>query len=271
MGPSPPHSADYGGWAFAEHFGVPHYPKGGHDFPTYHVTMDRMVGEDEDSGNVFIEAQYLSHDLNYAWVYATGLPLSDRGYDLFFSRVALPSGWTSNAQEVISPSDLSLLDSDLSWTGIYRTTPEPPLRSALLALAALNESSEVVQQMASYHFAALETRDPSLYLLLFAQGLTIARELLPGPDDAAKDQALPAPVQTAKRRPLHWLLGAGNLRRQTRHAITRRPAMALHPEMDEEEREDFQHDADLLLRYAACKELGLPFVHQNDGTTTAAT
>lgn len=253
-----PYSATFDGWVLSETLGHPAHHNGGDTYWSYRVSMARAIEVDEDPGNAFISACYLAADIRHVWIYVTGLPLGDRAHDLFFSRVALPDGWGSNAPEAIPDQDLQLLLTDLPTHAIHRTWQQLPLKMAIAALAALDQADPLVLQLARYHFAAVDARELDLHYLLYSQGLEIARELLPGADDDAKQASLPAAVQSKLQRGFHWLFGIVNQRRETRHAITKRPNLALHPELDEPEGAVFTRDADLVLRAVACQRLGIP-------------
>ena len=114
--------------------------------------------------------------------------------------------------------------------------------------------------MTERYYAALEALEPEAHLLFFAQALEAARELLPGQNKVEKQAQMPAGLAIMMKRPLDSLFEISNARRQTRHLITKQGGLAPHPEMDDTEVTDFQHDADLVIRYVASKQLGLPFM-----------
>jgi hypothetical protein len=61
--------------------------------------------------------------------------------------------------------------------------------------------------------------------------------------------------------PRRGLYGISNTRLETRHAIATPAQLQLHPQLTQDERIDFVHDADLVVRTTVCLQLGLePFV-----------
>jgi hypothetical protein len=127
-------------------------------------------------------------------------------------------------------------------------------------LKALEKSAEVTQQLCSYHFAALTTQETDMHFLLLAQGLEIARALLPGRSAADKENGLPATVRKALSQPLNWLFEMSQQRRQTRHAIDKRTNVSLKPSLTHDEELSFVHDANLILQFVASSQLSIPLV-----------
>lgn len=253
------------GWRFGETLGARKYVHNGETFHSYQVTLERQACDDEDLGSIYIQARYLAAALSRVWVFATGLPLTDRGYDLFMTPIVLPPGWESNASAVIPERDWNLLRSPVSSAPLHRTVDQLPLKQAITLLEAYRDTDIETYTMTERYFAALEAVEYEAHLLFFAQALEVAKELLDGTDKVTKQARLPGAVSTRMKRPLDWLFNMSNSRRQTRHLINKQRSVAVQPEMDDDEIADFQHDADLIVRYVASKRLGVPFIYSHAG------
>jgi hypothetical protein len=233
----------------------------------YRVELERELAAGEDTGNAFIEGEYLAHALERAWLYGTGAMLWGHGYKYFLHPARLPHGWTSNAEAVI-PEDSWKLLSDGSYLGsLRRTAPTLPLEHCLAVLFALTEANDVALQLVTYHVGAVTSLDADLTFLLFAQGLEIGRSLINGRTKADKIETLPKFVSDRLPRDLDWYFEASNQRRQTRHAIDKRGAIALKPDFDEEEGNDFVAGANVLLHYLVTLALGIPLILDENGNS----
>jgi hypothetical protein len=158
------------GWQAAEEYGAKAYVNQGETFWSYRVMLRRDLAPDEDAGNVFIEASYLASDLRHAWIYPTGLPLGDRVHDLFFARVELPDGWSSNADTVVPGRDRALLGTDLPTHAVHRTWEQLPLAEAVSALQALYQADPIVLSYGQVpHRSARRPRDGSALSSLFTR------------------------------------------------------------------------------------------------------
>lgn len=265
-----PFSFSDGDWRFTETLGEHRFHHYDEVYHPYQVRLERSIRPEEDPGNVYIEARYIALGLARAWVYVTGLPIVGRGYDLFLSPIALPAEWSSNATDVVPDSDWSILQSRLTTAPTHRTLPRLPLAAAVRFMELYREADPVVTRLCEHYNGALETIEPELHLLHFGHALEIVRELLPGTDKAEKQRLLPLGLTSLLRRPIDWLFDLANRRRETRHSIDKRTGLSLHPEMTEAEASDFEHDSDILIRYAICNKLGLPLVYEQGGISHEA-
>lgn len=263
--PSPALCTSIDEWEVAERFRERRYWYNNDPYGSYHLELTRVVPPDEDPGNVYIEGCYLAQRLDQVWVYSTGLRLGVRGFDLFLSPIQPPPDWSSNGAEVIPEDDWSLLSSRISSGPTHRTTPHLPLAASLEALRAFDMADEVTDKLSSFHLAALTTTEADVHFLLLAQGLEIARELLPGASAQEKHQTLPEGLRTRLHHDINWLFGIANQRRQTRHSIDKRSGVTLKPSLSDEEEAVFVHDANLLLQYVVSVRLNIPFVVNHKG------
>jgi hypothetical protein len=263
-------STTFDGWTISESYGGATQFYEGEPYWAYQVTIERESPPEVDLGNDYIQGCHLAQDLDRVWTYSTGLPLSPPGFDIFLPPVNPPPGWTSNGSIVVPGEDWSILQSREPSRHTHLTLPRLPLKASVHALEAYYQADELTAQLCSFHFGSLTTTEPDLHFLLLAQGLEIARELLPGPDANAKQNVLPSAVQKALKRGLNWLFEASHRRRQTRHSITKVPTLGLHPPLDESEERDFIHDSLLVLQAVAAARLGLPLVINSKGVSSEA-
>ena len=131
------------------------------------------------------------------------------------------------------------------------------------AFNAWRESSDVVQEIGEFHLAAVASEDGDLPLLLYAQGIDVARSLLHND----KKTVLPESVRSRQKRDLNWLFEMCNQRRETRHAIDKQDSLELKAQFTDEERDDFLHDSGLLLHFVVTRALGIPLVFNENGRT----
>jgi hypothetical protein len=96
-------------------------------------------------------------------------------------------------------------------------------------------------------------------LILYAKGLDLARDMLPGHGNTAKQAALPAKVGAGLRRSLNWLGQMSNKRLETRHVFSEGKLL---PKLSHTEGSDFVHDANLVIRGVVENELGIPHIRE---------
>jgi hypothetical protein len=138
----------------------------------------------------------------------------------------------------------------------YRVTmPYMPLRNALSAVRSYLTANENTRLLLDFHSEALALPGSQSGLFLFAKGLELARLMLPGRDDSARENALPLTARKSLRQSLHWLYGIANLRLEIGHVVNK---STLLPRLNTSERADFLHDADLVIRGVVERELGIP-------------
>lgn len=250
-------------WHIAEH----HVADIG-EYGPYNVTMEMDVPPGEDVGSAYISGEAHAQALEKAWLYGTGLTLSGRGFDFFLHPVQLPSGWSSNAREVVPNDDWTLLHDGVALGDLRRTSQVRPLRHCIDVLWALARADEVLVQLSTYHLGAVSSLDRDLPFLLLAQGLEIARALLPGDSKKAQAAHLPAAVIERLPRGLDWLFGVSNQRRETRHAIDKQSEVVLKPAFEEDEERDFLEGANLILHFVVTSRLQLPLIVNESGTSS---
>jgi hypothetical protein len=236
----------------------------GQAFPAYRVRM-RMTVKPAEEGSAFIAGCAIARDISRFYAYITGRILGDPG-DVLSLNINPPAGWGSNGAKIVPQGDWGILHSVNTFPD-FRVVPTYPLQAVIAAVENADQLDEVSWTLIHYHLSALSSRDNDVRHFLLAKALEIARELIPGQDDEKKEAGLPSNVRARLNKTFHWLYDISNNRRETRHSITKRPALRLHPQLEPEEELDFLSDADTLLRYMASQLLGVPFVYIEGGRT----
>ncbi|MEX2181396.1 MAG: hypothetical protein WD771_05095 [Gemmatimonadaceae bacterium] len=240
--------------------------------PAYQIQLDGAIEEGDDPGIVFMRACDLARDVDRAFNYATGWPLNGKTFRYLIQPQQVPRAWSLDAtsKELIAADDWELLDGIASRPRT-RVLPATPLDDTLRALEAIGSADTTTAELGQLHYGALTTHDPSLAPLLLSKGLELGRELLPGMDLTAKQAAMPPAVIASLPRALPWFFDISNNRRETRHLVDKRSALALKDELSENERDDFLNGADLILHYLVVSRLNLPLVLMaTDGSSRVA-
>lgn len=249
--PGAPHVAEFGSWTLRETYRPDCALRDGEPCGLYGMRLECEVGG-EDPGSVYIAGQFLARDVDKMWVYVTGHPLSRRGTDWFLSPMTPPAGWTSNAKEIIPEDDWMIITEGVVWGSSVREMPTLPLRSVVSALDSY-QSDELLSELVEIHYSALI--EGSLPLL--GKALEAAVAMLPGKDRHEKQSKLPAAVRDAQTYSITEIMETANTRRDIRHLVQRGGRGIAHPGLGDDERRRFVHDADLLVRYAVTKSLGI--------------
>lgn len=240
-----------------------HVPTPQKDLPPhigeYIISIEATVGSSTEFHELSHKIGALAQDLDKFWVYGCGEPLSPVLTSLSFD--VTPKGWHSNMEGVKK----YLLDNCHQMFAVVRiknrhwvTMPFYPLLPALEARDAYRKADPPTKALADLHYAALKSSGGEGQLFSFAKALELAREVLEGKNDQAKEKALGLSPGTL-RRSFHWLFDVGNNRYNTRHVVRKgfRPAK-LHVRMTRQEIMDYKHDADWILRSLICQRLKIP-------------
>lgn len=240
-----------------------HVPKPQKNLPPhigeYTITIEATIGSSAEFHDFSQKIGALAQDLDKFWVYGCGEPLSPLVTTLSFD--VTPKGWHSNVDKVkeylLQNCHQMFVVAQLGHCH-WIQMPFYPLLPSLRARDAYQKADPPTKALADLHYAALKSRGGEGQLFSFAKALELAREVLDGKNDHAKEKALGLSVGTLKRS-FHWLFDVGNNRYNTRHVVRKgfRPAM-LHARMTGQEIMDYKHDADWILRRLVCQRLRIP-------------
>ena len=226
----------------------------------YGLRMSTEIDAREDVQLRVSEAIALASDLNAVWPYVGGLALFHRGLRVI--QVKAPRGWRTNARRLrrALPSTRPSLEirfsreSKRNWAV---TLDAMPLEPALRALVAYRSTDAATRLLIVLHAQAMDQYDDA-GLFLLAKALEMCRALLPGRTDAQRLRGLPATAQQQMRTSLRWLMEIANSRVNIRHVVAEPNPIKLHPLLTTKERDDYRHDADMIIRALVAQRLGIP-------------
>jgi hypothetical protein len=223
----------------------------------YGLRMEARVHSKEEAAACQGEAFALATSLRTVWPYVAGSALFPRW--LTIQVMKAPAGWRTNAQKILSAVPATGPRAELRFgrpSSLSLTMPCMPLRDALSAVRAHLTANESTRLLLELHSEAMALPGSQAGLFLFAKALELARFMLPGRDDKAREAALPLRAREALRQPIHWLYGIANRRLEIRHVLSKDKSSLL-PQLSRPERADFLHDADLVIRGVVERELGI--------------
>jgi hypothetical protein len=222
--------------------------------------METRVRTKEEARARDGEARELIASLSGVWPYVAGTLLFPRWLRIEVSKA--PQGWRTNSRRILStlPAAGPIFKLRFRSRGSYSITlPYMPLRNALSAVPAYRTANAVTRKLLGLHAEAMAQPGTDSGLFLLAKALELARVMLPGRDDKARQAVLPLDARTSLRRSLHWLYGIANDRLEIRHVVSK-STKSLLPQLNQAERADFLHDADLVIRGVVDRELGIPVI-----------
>lgn len=226
----------------------------------YGLRIEARVRTKDDVRARDLEAHKLATDLSGGWPYVAGTLLFPIRLMIQISKS--PQGWRTNSQKLLSalPAAGLSMKVRLGPASPYSMTlPYMPLRDALIAVPAYRTANATTRVLLGLHLQAMALPGTESGLFLFAKALELARIMLPGRKDNARQAALPHAARAALRRSLHWLYGIANQRLEIRHVVSK-TTKSLLPQLTPSERSDFLHDADLVIRGVVEIALGIPVV-----------
>ena len=230
----------------------------------YGLRMEAIVRTKGEVHECRQAALNLAQDLNRVWAYVAGVPLFPQV--LIARRINAPPGWQSNSDKISRglPWTLGPHRIHIEGGGIRFGRPKPylvtltdmPLGPALAAVRKFRGADQVTRLLMGLHFGALNQPGTDSRLFLLAKALELVRATLPGRNDTQRQAALHPETRQELRRSLHWLYGIANNRLEVRH-VTDRNRLQLLPRLTKVERDDFEHNADLVIRSVVAKQLDI--------------
>jgi len=263
-----PHQCIIGDWSIRESYELLHDRTLPDNTVSYSIWIETEVSSYKEIWTKRDSAFELADDLNRVWTYVCGQPINAARLGLVICHA--PTAWTTNVEEVEWNLQAGGLTGKVSIrTRHWAYCQELPLRKVLDILKKYKTAPDIVRELIEIHYLALTSTLPEARLYFFAKGLEIVRKLLPGKDDQEKQKSLPVDIASDLQQSLHWLFDMANNRSDTRHVILKKVTPPkLLPRMSAQERESFEHDADLFIRTAVCMKLGQePFVVIHEAPT----
>jgi hypothetical protein len=226
----------------------------------YGLKIQSEVNWREEVSATRNDAIKLAGELNLIWAYVAGRSLFYKV--LHVTPITAPPGWESNsdAVEKTLPSKGGFIEFEWTKSGSSGTPLFfMPLEQALRAVRAYRSADEATIRLIRLHYDAMSQLGSESTLLLLSKALELTAALLPGNTRSQKQQSLPAEFRSELRHSLQWLFDIANTRQETRHVV-QRGRMDLHPKLTKQEREDFRHDAELVVRGAIGSRLEVQHV-----------
>lgn len=264
-----PSSGEVEGWQLREVYEQSEEPGLPSGIGSYGLVIEKCLTLADEARTEHATGVELIGRIERLWPFAAGVPFGGLGFGVFLSTVQTPKGWKSNVSEVdqaIQGATQELIVGEVRFTRrFWHHAPAFPLPALLRAIEAYAKADEIIKALIDLHYEAHHSDSKHGRGFLWAQGLEIVKELLPGKDDRARMASLSPEVRAALTQPLARLYEISNRRRTTRHVITKQPTLALHPQMQGNESSEFAKNADLLIRNVVCNSLGLEVFIFQDG------
>ena len=202
-------------------------------------------------------------ELDKAWVYACGHPLTKKHFAFMSPHITVPdgklSGWKSNYREVEKEINKGKAHATISLIKLdHASFPYWPLEVAINVRKEYLQSTEQAQTLVDLHYYAHKVKSGYAMLFFLAKSLELIRSLLPGRNNSAKEKQLPRDVREKLHSSFNHILGLSNKRFEIRHIVKNTKDSTLHTKLTNEELKIFKEDADLIIRAVVCKELGVP-------------
>jgi hypothetical protein len=228
----------------------------------YSITVEKNIRSSDELVTASQQMSAFVRDLDKFWVYAAGEPLNPVVRRLSMEHSI--AGWSHNEGEIrdylVRNCRQVFAVVDSPGLRHWICMPWFPLVPALQARAAYHAALAAVQALVDLHYAALKSTQFEGRLFGLAKALELAREILPGKTDDARQGVFDIHVKDNLRHSLHWLMDMANNRYHTRHAVQKGSTVQLKPKMTGGEISDFEHDADLIVRATICRGLSIPCV-----------
>lgn len=265
-----PGKSDWEGWRLVECYVAPGAKGSKSRSGTYRLAIERDLVLGNDPADVQFAAIEVAERIEALWPYVTGAPIRRAPVGPHARLVEPPTDWTSNLEEVLAsfrPVDQDLVTSLTDTRVEIRSSSAAdwwPLERLVAALIAEPRLDETHRELFELHNIAIGSRSTRAYSVLMSVCLEIARELVPGATKAEKDSLLSEALGGTLSQSLDDLSAKANTYRETRHTITRRPVLALHPSMPVDEQRAYLNDVDSVIRFVICTALGIDAITWRD-------
>lgn len=229
----------------------------------YYVIIQSEVTDSKELQFKHFEIQDVCQELDRAWMYACGHPLSKKNLTFMGPYIDAPDGkvdgWTSNFDEAQREINTGRPHIVFDFKQIPHSTLDFwPLEKALIIREAYLESQKPIAALVDLHFYSHKVGDSYSSFFFLAKALELVRSFLPGKTDNQKEKNLPDQVRQKLITSLHNIMGLANNRLETRHIVKDPNTGTLHNRMKNPEIDAYRHDSDLIIRAVVCKELSVP-------------
>ena len=175
-------------------------------------------------------------------------------------------GWESNYREAEKEVNKGRAHATFSYEKVSNSAFSYwPVKTALIARESYLLASEPIKAMVELHYFAHKVGDSYSSFFFLAKSLEIVRALLPGKTDVQKEKEFPDDVRSRMKTSFHDIVGLANTRYEIRHIVKDKNNISLHEKMNNSEINSFKHDADLIIRFVVCNNLGISLIIPEKG------
>jgi hypothetical protein len=227
----------------------------------YHIILETEVTSPMDLVGLAAGADDLAGRIDTAWCYVFGEPFSATWLQLVAQES--PDGWSGNYREVdkaLRKHERIQGDISIKNTRWYKS-PVLPLAKLLTVCDAMRSAEPLLQELIGLHVTA--HRSSAGRQMMFAKAIEVVGRYhgITRIDRNAgiQNEMVSLGLAPHLKQSIEWLFEIANTRFDIRHAVDNKAAgVALHPRLQPEERNEFEHDANLVIGGFVCRQLGLP-------------
>lgn len=231
----------------------------------YQLIIETEVNDSSELQSKHFEIKTIIQELDRSWMYACGHPFNKKVLSFVGPYVDFPdgniNGWTSNyreAEKEVNKGKAHIVFSSEKVT--HSSFSYWPLKKALTVREAYNTAQENVAALVDLHFFAHKVEDSYSSFFFLAKSMELVQAMLPGKTDAKKEKKLPDEFRSRLKTSLHHIMGLANTRYEIRHIVKEKQNCTLHERLNNSEINVYKHDADLFIRFVACRELAIPLI-----------
>ncbi len=225
----------------------------GDEFGDYQITIKKSIRNNGELQDTHFEITSFIEELDKAWIYSCGHPLSKKNFSLSTKRVTIAggklSGWKNNYQKVQESLDKGVAHAKFKLLNPHWAYLDNwPLETSLEIRTKILESNEQIQSLVNLHYFARMVDNGQSRLFLLAKSLELVRSLLPGKDDNSKQKQLPEFVRKNLLSSFKNIMSLANNRYEIRHIVKNPKTTTLHERLSSQEIEVFLKDSDLIIK-----------------------
>lgn len=231
----------------------------------YQVIIETEVDDSSELQSKHFEIKTIIEELDRSWMYACGHPLNKRILSFVGPYIDFPdgniNGWTSNyreAEKEVNKGKAHIVFSSEKVT--HSSFSYWPLKTALTVRDAFISTQDNVAALIDLHYFAHKVEDSYSSFFFLAKAMELVQAMLPGKTDDKKEKQLPGEFKSRLKKSLHYIMGLANTRYEIRHIVKEKNNCTLHERLNNDEIDAYRHDADLFIRFVACRELEIPLI-----------
>ena len=263
---SDPHSEYLGELRVFEMFQLnQEYDRFGDGLGDYQVVVESKIEQKDHLWESFNQISVVARELDLAWTYGCGHPLTKRHFIFQASIVDIDStqgivrGWRGNYGELLDEINRGKRHVSFRFNRMdFSSLPSFPLAGVLKIRSAILEADETTTILLNLHYSAHMANDVLSMCFFLSKCLELVRAILPGRRDEEKEDYLQDSAKNELQMSLHDLFDLANNRFQTRHIIDKEGEF--HPRLTSDELVAFRYDADLVIRSVLAERLEVDVV-----------